>query len=441
MSTDDGRRRYDLYLHETQAVKQLVVGDATTNVRLFRARRLRAASLPAAAGFQDGATVVGGLPGGGGPASALGVVEAALRYAEAAPGDALLVLGHAPDEAQARARARGLLAVLRGDEAAWVDDAAARGTPKELQASLAWAAQAFGWACDPGAVDGQVGPATRRALSRFRSAYNAAHGATLPVNAPVGAEDWRALFRAMQARLAGALGEGAPGLRARQAALRLHGAGAHGCGQAWSLARVRLEGLPATADARVDVLAFGPDDLPKLACHAAAACAPNACDVYRKGKYRAEPLAPPAAPGAAVRVRLVLRDVDDAPLAGRACELEVAGARTTHTTGPDGLLELDVPAEAHDATLRLLDPAAPATVVVPLRLHDLAPPGEARGQQERLRNLGYFLGDLEGEDQLEEDAPDAWRSAVEEFQCDQGLPVTGACDAATQARLVEVHGA
>ncbi|MCO5165666.1 MAG: peptidoglycan-binding protein [Planctomycetes bacterium] len=442
MTTADGpgRRQYDIYLHETRKDRRIVVGDATTNLRLVRARRIRAAEVPAAAGFQDGPTVIGGLRGGGGPTAALAVVTAALRHVAAAPEDALLVLGHGPDEALSAARARSLLAVLRGDEAAWVAEAAARGTARELQAILAWAAAAFGWPCDPGPADGVVGPATRQALHRLRKAYNEAHGATLPLNAPLGPDDWRALFRCYQADLERRLAEDAAGLRARQAAVRLHGEGAHGCGPAWSLARVRLEGLPATADERVDVLAFAPDDPPKLACHAEGPCAPKVCDVYRKGKYRAAPLAAPPDAGPRVRVRLVLRNVNDAPIAGRACELEVAGARTALTTAADGELVFEVPADARDASLRLLDPEAPATVIVPLRLHALAPPDGLRGQQERLRNLGYYLGDLEGEDQLDEDAPDAWRSAVEEFQCDQGLPVSGMCDAATRARLVEVHG-
>jgi hypothetical protein len=32
------------------------------------------------------------------------------------------------------------------------------------------------------------------------------------------------------------------------------------------------------------------------------------------------------------------------------------------------------------------------------------------------------------------------RSAIEEFQCDFGLPVTGTMDAVTQQRLMQIHG-
>jgi peptidoglycan hydrolase-like protein with peptidoglycan-binding domain len=34
----------------------------------------------------------------------------------------------------------------------------------------------------------------------------------------------------------------------------------------------------------------------------------------------------------------------------------------------------------------------------------------------------------------------AFRSAVEEFQCDHGLTVDGDCGAQTQAKLLSVHG-
>ncbi len=53
------------------------------------------------------------------------------------------------------------------------------------------------------------------------------------------------------------------------------------------------------------------------------------------------------------------------------------------------------------------------------------------GQQARLDNLGYFASD--GDD-------DAFKSAVEEFQCDNSLTVDGDCGPATQAKLKQVYG-
>jgi peptidoglycan hydrolase-like protein with peptidoglycan-binding domain len=52
----------------------------------------------------------------------------------------------------------------------------------------------------------------------------------------------------------------------------------------------------------------------------------------------------------------------------------------------------------------------------------------------RLNNLGYRAGDTT-------DANDsAFKSAVEEFQCDYALAVDGICGPNTQGKLKDVHG-
>jgi len=51
-----------------------------------------------------------------------------------------------------------------------------------------------------------------------------------------------------------------------------------------------------------------------------------------------------------------------------------------------------------------------------------------------LNNLGYEAGDVGAPD------PERFRSAVEEFQCDQDMDVTGDCDDATQSQLRSAHG-
>nr|WP_246312511.1 peptidoglycan-binding domain-containing protein [Aquabacterium terrae] len=72
---------------------------------------------------------------------------------------------------------------------------------------------------------------------------------------------------------------------------------------------------------------------------------------------------------------------------------------------------------------------------IAIGIGDLDPVEEKSGQLARLLNLGYYRRALDPVDE------DEWKSAVEEFQCDHELtPVTGECDGATQAKLLEVHG-
>jgi hypothetical protein len=74
------------------------------------------------------------------------------------------------------------------------------------------------------------------------------------------------------------------------------------------------------------------------------------------------------------------------------------------------------------------------TYSMPLKLGHLDPAEEFSGQVWRLNNLGYRAGEPANADDM------GFRSAVEEFQCDNGVAVTGQCDTATQDKLRTVHG-
>lgn len=68
------------------------------------------------------------------------------------------------------------------------------------------------------------------------------------------------------------------------------------------------------------------------------------------------------------------------------------------------------------------------------RIGFLQPADTVPGYRERLNNLGYRAGDSDDETHL------SLRSAVEEFQCDEGLAVDGVVGPKTRAALVKVHG-
>lgn len=115
--------------------------------------------------------------------------------------------------------------------------------------------------------------------------------------------------------------------------------------------------------------------------------------------------------------------------------------------GESGPTEVFVDAEAAEVT-----EAGPATWEVPVepqsdrvvivteaaerlcRIGFLQAVDTVPGYRERLNNLGYRAGDSDDPDHL------ALRSAVEEFQCDEGLAVDGVVGPRTRAALVRVHG-
>lgn len=250
----EARRVYDIFLKETTAKRSVVLdkGGPTTTLRLFKARPVRAVELPAASAFHaGGALLLPEAPDGVG--SPLAVLAEVLRFLGAHPEHSLLVAAHGADEALTAAQAKSVLAALTGDVAAWTEVATAVGRPDDRAAMEAWAS-------------GRAGGAA--------------------------AGDWGALLARYDDELARLLGVDLAALAARRAALRLVERPSIGCGAEWPIARARVLELPSVHDARVDLLAFAPDDLPLLKCHEGPACAPKVCDLYRKGKYQAQPLVP-----------------------------------------------------------------------------------------------------------------------------------------------------
>jgi hypothetical protein len=110
--------------------------------------------------------------------------------------------------------------------------------------------------------------------------------------------------------------------------------------------------------------------------------------------------------------------------------LEIEGQRLDLETDGAGLLDIGVSKKAE--TGRLTIPAL--NLVVPIKIGHLDPEKEESGWKGRLMNLGYFVEADPDSDELR------LRYALEEFQCDHGLKITGKPDDATLRKLKEVHG-
>jgi outer membrane protein OmpA-like peptidoglycan-associated protein len=263
--------------------------DRTTTLRIRRGRPAGVVELPASLAFEPGGAVLLPRPPVGGVLTALHALGAVLVAATQAPEPhQVLVAGHGPDEALSRRRAESVRAFLRGERDAWAAHAEQHGRVQDWQRLLSWAAAVHGLACDPGGVDGKLGPKTRGALAALRDARGLAGPADRAI-----ASDYAALFDLAQVDLARLLEEGPePTLATRRAALAGWGdLNAVGCAGHWPPDRVRLLEHEATTAERVDVLVFAPDDAPSLTCHAGPVCDPKACQVFRKGRYRKVELA------------------------------------------------------------------------------------------------------------------------------------------------------
>lgn len=128
-------------------------------------------------------------------------------------------------------------------------------------------------------------------------------------------------------------------------------------------------------------------------------------------------------------LNLELRDSTGAPLADREYALTLPdGTRREGRLDAGGCLHEPVPGDAAQLWLDVAERRLTLDVAG-MPAHDTV-----EGAQERLNHLNYFVGDVDGK------LGRFTRTAIERFQRDHGLPVTGVLDLETQERLRGEHG-
>lgn len=141
-----------------------------------------------------------------------------------------------------------------------------------------------------------------------------------------------------------------------------------------------------------------------------------------------------------LKLRVKLSKFYDKPLANTPCDLLIGGKLVKVTSDANGIVEQVIPKTVQDGTITVHQQitvkgqSVPNDFDVPFKIGQLDPVDKITGQVARLSNLGYYRKDLEPYDDPE------FVSAVEEFQCDNGLTVDGDCGPQTQAKLKAVHG-
>jgi N-acetylmuramoyl-L-alanine amidase len=140
--------------------------------------------------------------------------------------------------------------------------------------------------------------------------------------------------------------------------------------------------------------------------------------------------------GKPLKLRVVVHDVTDKPVSGKPCELKVTDSPdvTPLNTDGSGMVEREIKPDAAKGKLTLKDAGLPIDLDLDLLIGHLDPLDTITGQKARLNNLGYNAGDVNDQVTLQ------FKSAVEEFQCDQKLAVDGVCGPNTQAKLKTAYG-
>lgn len=129
-----------------------------------------------------------------------------------------------------------------------------------------------------------------------------------------------------------------------------------------------------------------------------------------------------------LRLRLRLNGLDGNPLVATACTLALDGKLHALTSDASGFVETDIPASAEIGSLTVGD------LEWSLQVGFLDPVEQRSGLEGRLVNLGLYAGQVgDGDDEQ-------LRFAIELFQAQAGMPVTGEADPDTLARLQVLHG-
>ena len=131
--------------------------------------------------------------------------------------------------------------------------------------------------------------------------------------------------------------------------------------------------------------------------------------------------------GVPAKFRLQLLALGE-PRANEDYVLNIDGQLTRGKTDAQGWIKQSIPPGARSGMLVLQG----GKEKIPIQIGDLDPVEEVSGVQQRLTNLGFPAGNS---GQLD----DQTKAALRRFQEAQGLQTTGEADAATRAKLKQIH--
>jgi hypothetical protein len=133
------------------------------------------------------------------------------------------------------------------------------------------------------------------------------------------------------------------------------------------------------------------------------------------------------------KLRIVVRDWEDEPLANEPYELIVEKKTLRGRTDGNGLLQQEIPMDAEQASITISGHTWPIRIAHLNPMEDAEDEGVS-GVQARLKNLGYDPGPVDGI------LGPRTRAAVRSFQEDYGLTVDGICGPQTRSKLKEIYG-
>jgi peptidoglycan hydrolase-like protein with peptidoglycan-binding domain len=213
------------------------------------------------------------------------VLATTLKFMEYNKSYKLLVAGHADTTGEddynytlAQKRAEGVCYLLKGEREKWVDICEKQSRTEDYQRILLHYAMACAWSCDPGGIDGQSGPLTKRATMNFQKLYSEVCDKQLTVDGKVGPQTWGAFFDLYQAEIASVLGLKVDALEDYRSNLRFtdDDQPCVSFGEKRPIESMGQDNFYSSENRRVELLLFQEDALPKVS----AGTPTDTCSAY-----------------------------------------------------------------------------------------------------------------------------------------------------------------
>ncbi|MBN1577236.1 MAG: OmpA family protein [Chitinispirillaceae bacterium] len=230
--------------------------------------------------------------------SGIPVLKEVLLHAAKNPGRKLLIAGHTDASGSddynfklSLKRAQSVYYVLINEKDTWARNADEKHHDKDIQHVLKWAAGRRKWNCDPGDVDGKIGPKTKAAINNFRKAAGINESESFDV------ESWKIVFDLYQEELERIMqtDDEAKNAFAKRGELQWAYEGDNrvvGCGELFPKEEGKKE---SQVNRRVEILFFDAGDVPECMCENGA-CTKKKCRIYNKNEIIHIPIPPEPEP-------------------------------------------------------------------------------------------------------------------------------------------------
>jgi len=228
------------------------------------------------------------------PIPALAAIRVAYLFGEKNPDWQLLITGHADTRGRPQYnseltahRAKTILALMTGDQRMWTGSCIVKHTNEDIQAILKFVHGYEGLDCDPGDIDGNIGPRTTAAIRKFQAGFNRLYEERIEVDGIWGEQSWGAAFRFYRRFLERSLGPGRRELDSYSRGLNFYRSRQIcACGESIPIDHPGADSYNSQTNRRVEILFLAPDLQIEFTCCSAdgpypqQACELNSCPLY-----------------------------------------------------------------------------------------------------------------------------------------------------------------